>query len=152
MAKISIIEAKKKLEKYCAYQERCHSEVRHKLLQYEVYGEALEEVLTYLIENNFLNELRFATAFARGKMNLKSWGKTKIQYHLKAKGISDYCINKALAQFDEKIIETKIALLYHKKNNVIKEINPTLRKHKIAQYIIRKGFEPNQVWKIINEN
>lgn len=152
MAKISIQEAKVKMEKYCAYQERCHSEVRHKLLQYEIYGNDLEEIIAHLVEHNFLNELRFAIAFARGKMKLKHWGKIKIKHHLKAKGISEYCINKALTQFDETTIHEKIKLLMDKKNKTLSETNPLARKYKLAQYIISKGFQPDEVWKLINEN
>ena len=91
-----------KLQKYCIYQDRCHTEVRTKLLQLQVYGDELEEVMSKLIEDGFLNEERYAIAYASGKFRINHWGKRKIMLGLKSKHISDYCIQKALQKIDQK--------------------------------------------------
>ena len=105
-----------KLQKYCAYQERCHQEVRSKLIELKIYGDDLEEIIAELISDNFLNEERFAIAYAGGKFRMKKWGKVRIRIELKKRKISDYCIKKAMQEIDEegymeglyKVIEKKI--------------------------------------------
>ena len=82
-------EAFSKLLKYCSYQERCHEEVRAKLISLKVYGNDLDNIITRLIEHNFLNEERFAKTYAGSKFRQMQWGKTKITYQLKFKKISD---------------------------------------------------------------
>ena len=98
-------EALSKLMKYCAYQDRCHQEVRTKLIQLEVYGDKLEQVMSRLIEEDFLNEERFARSFARGKFRIKKWGKNKITQALKRKNISPYCIRKAMTEIGDQEYE-----------------------------------------------
>lgn len=94
-------EALAKLQRYCAYQERCHHEVRTKLLQLKVYGDTLEEVISALVQEGFLNEQRFAETFTSGKYRLKAWGRNKIKKALYEKYVSAYCIKKAMASIDE---------------------------------------------------
>ncbi|HRD43896.1 MAG TPA: RecX family transcriptional regulator, partial [Ferruginibacter sp.] len=89
-----------KIKHYCAYQERSHKEVKEKLYGFGLYKAEVELLLTQLIEENYLNEERFATAFAGGKFRMKQWGRQKIKYELKQKQVSDYCIKKALAAID----------------------------------------------------
>lgn len=135
-------EAIQKLKKYCAYQERCHSEVRTKLLSYQVYGDTLEEVILDLIQEDYLNEERFACSYARGKYRIKKWGRNKIVQELKARKISKYCINKGLKEIEE---EQYYVNLEEVINKYIKE-----RKTKYAPYQLRtktiqmamnKGYE-----------
>ena len=107
---ISQQEALISLQKYCAYQERCHREVRTKLLSLGIYGEHLEEIIGNLIEEDYLNELRFAKTYARGKFRMKAWGRIKIIQSLKQKGITDYCIKEAMKEIN--IDDYKDCLLY----------------------------------------
>src|SRR4249919_2672470 len=93
----SLLVALQKAKHYCAYQERCHSEVRDKLYSFGLHRNEVEPLLTQLIEENFLNEERFAIAYAGGKFRIKNWGKEKIKYALKQNKVSEYCIHKALA-------------------------------------------------------
>src|SRR5690349_1598270 len=93
----SLLAAFQKAKHYCAYQERCHMEVRDKLYSFGLYRNQVEQLLTQLIEENYINEERFAIAYAGGKFRMKQWGKEKIKYALKQKRVSDYCIRKALA-------------------------------------------------------
>ncbi len=90
-----------KIKQFCAYQERCHSEVKDKLYGYGLSKNDVEELLSKLVEDNFLNEERFAIAFAGGKFRIKQWGRIKIRYELRQKQVSDYCVKKALASIDD---------------------------------------------------
>jgi regulatory protein len=130
-----------KLQRYCAYQERCHDEVRSKLLELGVYGDTLEEVIADLITNNFLNEERFATQYTLGKFNIKRWGKIKIKQELKSRHISDYSIRQAFAQLHEDDYCATLLHVLRKKNTLLDEINPFVRKQKLFQYAMQKGFE-----------
>lgn len=138
------------IKHYCAYQERCHSEVRQKLLELGCYGADLEEAISILIEENFLNEERFAIAFAGGKFRMQSWGKVKIRQHLKQKQVSDYCINKGLKSIDETDYYKKLVALYEKKSlSLSTERSPWRKRQKITAYLLQKGFESDliqQVW------
>ena len=97
----TISDAKKKLEHYCAYQERCHDEVIQKLRNMALDSNEIDEVIVHLIENNFLNEERFACCFARGKFRIKNWGKIRIINELKSRNISQYNVNQALKEIEE---------------------------------------------------
>jgi len=137
-------EAFSKLLKYCTYQERCHSEVRKKLLGLKVYGDDLEEVMAKLIENNFLNEERFAKTYAGSKFRQLQWGKIKIGLQLKARGISDYCIREGLKEIHEtEYDETLDKLIDKRKKQLEGDANII---NKTAQYLISRGFEPDLVW------
>jgi regulatory protein len=135
-----------KLQKYCAYQERCHQEVRSKLLSLKIYGDELEEIIAELISDNFLNEERFARTYARGKFRMKMWGRNKIKQHLKVKRVSSYCIKKAMEEIDEEeYIETLNSVL-RKKIDMHDNLKPLLAKDKAIQYAISRGFETSIVY------
>lgn len=136
---------------YCAYQDRCHSEVRSKLLGMECYGAELEEAISILIEEDFLNEERYAQAYARGKFRMNKWGRIRIKQQLKLKKVSDYCIRKALAQLDEvEYAHTLHELMQKKLATLSGERNEWIRKQKVYQHLVQKGYEPDLVqdtWK-----
>ena len=90
-----------KAKHYCAYQERCHSEVKDKLYSFGLNKKEVEQILSQLIEENYLNEERFAIQFAGGRFRIKQWGRVKIKYELKQKQVSEYSIKKALEQIKE---------------------------------------------------
>lgn len=137
---------------YCAYQERCHSEVRSKLLSLECYGEELEEAISTLIEEDFLNEERFAAAYARGKFRMNKWGRSRIMQQLKLKKVSDYCIRKGMAQIDEvEYMDTLQQLMEKKISSLSAEKNEWVRKQKVQHYLQQKGYEPElirEAWQI----
>ena len=140
-----------KLRKYCAYQERCHQEVRSKLLSLKVYGDELEEIISELISDNFLNEERYASTYARGKFRMKMWGRNKIKQNLKFKNVSSYCIKKAMEEIDEQeYIKTLRTILSKQmeKNAKFKEI---VARHKAIQYAISRGYETSIVYDQIKE-
>lgn len=146
---VSREEALIKLQRYCAYQDRCHSEVRNKLLDLGIYGHDLEEVIVALIEDNFLNEQRFAESFVRGKFRMKQWGRTKIRQELKLKKISEYCIKKGMEEIEEEVYIETLDKVLEKKNKILKEADVFKRRRKLAVFAIRRGFESNLVWERI---
>ncbi len=139
-------EALEKMAKYCAYQERCQSEVRQKLFNSGLSDEEIENVICDLIEQNFIDEERFARAFVRGKFRQKGWGKIKIQQHLNQKQISDYCIRKGFEEISKEEYLTKLDEIITKKALNLTHESEFIRRQKTAQYAISRGYESNLVW------
>ncbi|MCB9262082.1 MAG: RecX family transcriptional regulator [Flavobacteriales bacterium] len=148
----SYVEAWAAIQKYCVYQERCHKEVRSKLYDFGLKTEEVNELISRLIEQNFLNEERFAVAFAGGKFRVKNWGKEKIKRELKLRGISDYCINKALKEIsDDDNLKTLEKLIAKKSKDYLSK-NKFEQNAKVARYCIVKGYEPEMVWQLIKND
>lgn len=147
-------QALEKLQHYCAYQDRCHQEVRTKLIDLGIYGDDLDEIMADLIVENFLNEERFARSFARGKFRMKKWGRIKIRQELKRKNISGYCLRKGLEEIEEEdYLETLNKVLEKKYIELLrKEKNDYKRRSKLGLYAIQRGFESPLVWEIVREN
>ncbi len=147
----TVEEAKKALEYFCTYQERCHKEVEKKLDALKMISEAKELLILHLLQHNFLNEERFSKSFARGKFNIKKWGKIRIVNELKFRDISAYNIKIALKEIDEvEYIET-LKKLAEKRIQTIKESNTYKKRNKLSTYLISKGFETSIVYKIATE-
>lgn len=135
-------QALQKAKHYCAYQERCHSEVKDKLYSFGLHRQEVDELLSRLIEEDYLNEERFAKQFAGGKFRMKQWGRVKISHELKLKQVSPYCIKKGLKEIDEedydralqKLTESKLRLLKSEKNIFIK-------KRKLQDFLRQRGYE-----------
>lgn len=147
----TVDEIQKKLEYYCVYQDRCHQEVEKKMKEYQLIPEAREVILLHLMQHNFLNEERFSKSFARGKFRIKSWGKQRIVRELKFKDISAYNIKTALKEIDEKEYLKTIYSITENRNAVISEYNIYKRKQKLIGFLMRKGFENELVYKVVNE-
>lgn len=147
---VSKAQAWAKAQRYCAYQERCHAEVKDKLYSFGIAMSDVEEITSKLIEEGFLNEERFAKAYAGGKFRVKKWGKVKILYGLKAKGISAYCIKQGMNEIDDVLYYEQLkSLVYKRWDEMKKEKHPLLRKNKTGSYLIAKGYEPDLVWDIL---
>ena len=143
-------EALQKAKQYCAYQERCHSEVKEKLYSFGMNKKEVDELLSELISENYLNEERFAILYAGGKFRIKQWGKVKIKYSLKQKQVSEYCIKKALAAIDERDYTKTLEKLFEQKLKTLKaEKNIFIKKRKLQDYLLQKGFETSVVSKLI---
>lgn len=148
--KLSPAEAKQKIYAYCAYQERSHQEVKSKLFEYGLYGSEVDELLSHLITEGFLNEERFAKAFAGGKFRIKSWGRIKIIHELESKGLTQNCIRSGMKEINEdEYLETLQALLQRKSEQI--DGNAFIKREKLAKYAIQKGFESELVWKYVRE-
>lgn len=145
-------EALTKISSFCAYQERTQQEVRDKLYGYGLHKDAVEMLIVKLIQENFLNEERFAKAYAGGKFRIKKLGRKKIQEGLKQKNISEYCIRQGMKEIPEAEYRATLLELIQKKDQNVKEKNTYKRKHKIAQYVIAKGYEPDFVWDLLNDD
>ena len=129
----TVEEAKRKLERYCAYQERCHKEVRNKLKDMRMIPEAIDVVLVHLIQHNFLNEERFAKAFVRGKFRIKNWGKNRLVRELKFREISKYSIDEALKEIDLDDYYETLEALTLKRIDQVKEKDKYKKKKKVAK-------------------
>ncbi len=134
-------QALQKLKHYCAYQERSHHEVKQKLYDLGVWKSEHDQIIATLIEENYLNEERFAIAFASGKFRIKQWGRVKIKYELKQKQVSEYCIKKALKQIEEEEYLKVLSRLAKEKYASLKSEQYLVRKKKTMDYLMGKGFE-----------
>ncbi len=139
------------MEQYCAYQERCHKEVSDKLKQMRMIPQAIDQIMVHLIQNNYLNEERFAKAFARGKFRIKKWGKNRIVRELKFRDISQYSIDSALKEIDEDDYHKTLHELTLKRIGQVKEKNIYKRKKKVADYLLYRGWESHLVYEKLNE-
>ena len=140
-------QALQKIKHYCAYQERSHKEVKEKLYSYGLRSVIVEELIGLLIEENYLNEERFAKQFAGGKFRLKQWGKHKITYELKLKQVSNYNIKAALESIDETDYAKTLQKIAIAKWNTLTTDNIFTRQSKVYAYLLQKGYEKN----LINE-
>ena len=147
----TVDEIKRKLEQYCVYQDRCHKEVEQKMREYNLIPEAKELILLSLMQDNFLNEERFSKSFARGKFRIKNWGKQRIIRELKFKDISSYNIKTALKEIDEVEYLKTIYKITENRNEVISEPNHYKRKKKLIDFLMRKGFENELIFKTVND-
>lgn len=134
-----------KAENFCVYQERSQKEVRYKLVEWGMRGDELEEIITDLIINNFLNEERFAKSYASGKFNIKHWGRVKIKQGLKLKGVPDKILQKAIYSIDDDDYLQTIEKLAVKKTESLGENDPFKRKNKLMSYLQAKGFETDLI-------
>lgn len=141
-----------KAESYCAYQERSQQEVRSKLYDWGLWPNEVEEVISELIENNFLNEERFAKAYVSGKFNIKHWGKIKIKQGLKLKKITDKMITAALNTIDYDDYLQTILNTAEKKLPLINEKDAYKRKYKLTTYLMSKGFESDLILEVLKSN
>ncbi len=148
---IGVDAARQKIQAYCAYQERCHYEVKEKLYTYGLYKPEVEQIIADLIEGGYLNEERFALLYAGGKFRMKQWGKAKIKQGLYQHQVSDYCIKKALASIDEGAYnKTLIKLANAKAATLRSEKNKFTKMAKIKNYLLQKGYESRLVLQTIN--
>ncbi|MFC4220906.1 regulatory protein RecX [Flagellimonas marina] len=139
------------MEHYCAYQERCHVEVVEKLKAMRMIPEAVDQIVTHLIRENYLNEERFAKSFARGKFKIKKWGKKRIVLELKRRQISTFNIKSALAEIPEEEYHSTLDELAKKRLGQIQENNIQKRKKKLADYLLYRGWESHLVYEKLQE-
>jgi regulatory protein len=148
---LTVAEAQQKLEHYCAYQERCHQEVVNKLRELGMIPTAIDTIITSLIQNNYLNEMRFAQSFARGKFRIKKWGKLRIKRELKARQISEYNIKQGLKEIPDSEYETTFWLLFEKRKQEVIGDPLDVQKKKILNYMVYRGWESQKVYDALRE-
>lgn len=148
-------DAKNKAARFCAYQERTQQQVREKLIKVGLDQNDAEEILSELITEGFINEERFAKAYAGGKFRQKKWGKVKIRYELQKRGLTDYCIESGLAEIEEEnYIYTALELIENKGNSLKAQnkYNEFEFKGAIIRFMTRKGFESELIKRLLNDN
>lgn len=146
----TIYEAQKKLENYCAYQERCHKDVYLKLKSMKMIPEAIDLIIVSLIRHDYLNESRFARIFTRGKFRIKKWGRIRITRELKFREISEYNIKLGLKEISDIDYLNTFDELALKRLPQIKETNLFKRKKKLADYLLYRGWESHMVYEKVN--
>ena len=134
-------EIKQKLVNFCVYQDRCHAEVEQKMKEFVLIPEAKEEMLLYLIKENFLNEERFAKSYVRGKFYIKKWGKNKIKLNLLQKGISEKLILKSFSEINQQDYIKELKLLIEKLQPLGKGLKEYQKKQEIIKALLSKGYE-----------
>lgn len=147
----TVQEATRKLEHYCAYQERCHQEVQQKLKTMHMIPEAIDVIIVHLLQHNYLNETRFAKTFVSGKFRIKAWGRRRLTFELKKKDISKVNINQALAEIEESEYIEVFNSLAEKKANSITESNKHKKKRKLIDYLLYRGWESHLVYEKARE-
>lgn len=147
----TIQEATKKIESYCAYQDRCHKEVVSKLKDMGMIPIAIDTIIAQLIEDKFLNEERFAKSFARGKFNIKKWGRNRIVRELQFRDISKFNITTALKEIEPEAYLTALDDLANKRLAQITESNIQKRRKKLADYLLYRGWESHLVYEKLQE-
>ena len=148
---VTVEEAKKALERYCVYQERCHKEVEQKLRSLNLIPSAQEQIILHLLKNDFLNEERFSKAYARGKFRIKSWGKIRITLALKYKNITERNINTALAEIDDEDYFESFRVLSQRKFDSLKISDKYQKRKKLVDYLRYRGWENDLVFDRVKE-
>lgn len=150
--KLTPSEALSRIYKYCAYQERSHQEVRNKLYEYGLYQSDVDDILSRMITEGFLNEERFAKAFAGGKFRMKKWGRLKIVNELEGRGLTRNCIKAGLKEISDQDYYNTLYGILEKKLSLLEEPDQFVRRDKLSKFAIQRGFEPDLVWKVLKES
>jgi regulatory protein len=144
-------EATRKAELYCAYQDRCHQDVIQKLREIGMIPEAIDQIMGHLIEENFLNEERFARSFARGKFRIKLWGRLRITRELKRRNISLYIIRMAMEELPEPDYIQTLKKLANKRLSELKGLDILSKKRKLYDYLVYRGWENSLILEVMEE-
>lgn len=148
---LTIKEIEIKLRYYCSYQERCHKEVQEKLRTFNIIPDGVNQIISNLISENFLNENRFSKSYVRGKFNIKHWGKIRIVNELKKRNISKYNINQGLKEIDELDYQNKFEEIFNKKLSSLEGLTLIVKKKKILSYLMYRGWESSLIYQKIYE-
>ena len=147
----SLNEAKKKLENFCSYQERCHKEVEEKLRELGMIQSVSQEIIAQLIQEDYLNETRFAKNFARGKFRIKNWGRNRISRELKSRNITDYNIKMGMQEFTDIEYEETFYNLIEKRKKSVEHLPIDQQKKKIFSYLSYRGWEHEKIYDSLNQ-
>ena len=142
--------AQEKIRSYCAYQERCQSEVRQKLREWKIETKEAEQLIEELLSEGYINDERFAKAFARGKFKIKAWGIAKITNELKRKSINDDCIAQALKEIDTEAYQETLDKLVSQWLTKHKTETEFVQRQKLFRYLVSKGYEGDEVGFFLN--
>ncbi|MBZ5859055.1 regulatory protein RecX [Flavihumibacter profundi] len=144
-------QALQKARHYCGYQERCHQEVKEKLYGFGLHKTQVEQLLSQLIEEDYLNEERFARQFAGGKFRMKNWGRNRIQNELKQRQVSDYCIRKAMKEIPDDDYQATLDKIASVKWESLADSAKLVRVKKTQDYLLYKGYEWENIQAVIKK-
>lgn len=147
----TVEEALSKLQNYCAYQERCHQEVRNKLVNMRMIPEVIDSIIVSLIKQNYLNESRFTKSYVSGKFKIKKWGKRRLISELRRKDIGKININQAISEINEDEYIEVFNDLAEKRYNGLMETNKLKKKKKLADYLLYRGWESHLVYDKVSQ-
>ena len=145
----TLAQAQKKLEYYCAYQERCHKEVIAKLRTLGMIPSVIDKIISELIKANYLNETRFTQSFVRGKFRIKKWGKNRILQELKVRDISSFNIKLGMKEISDDNYQKTFYELFEKRRREVKQLTKTEQKKKIFSYMSYRGWENSKVYEAL---
>lgn len=148
----TVAEATRRLERYCAYQERCHQECVRKLQEMRMIPEAIDQIMVHLIEHGFLNEERFTAAFVRSKFRQKGWGRLRIRKELQLRDISEALIRRSLKELEGPQYTGALQALAQKRwEQLAGEPDLERKKQKLFQYLQYRGWETDLVYDTVRE-
>ena len=147
----TLAQAQKKLEYYCAYQERCHKEVIAKLRTLGMIPSVIDKIISELIKANYLNETRFTQSFVRGKFRIKKWGKNRILQELKVREISSFNIKLGMKEISDDNYQKTFYELFEKRRREVKQLTKTEQKKKIFSYMSYRGWENSKVYEALRD-
>jgi regulatory protein len=150
-ADLSLKEVIQKMEYYCAYQERCHAEIKEKLYSFQVTPDEKDQIIVHLLDHNYLNEERFASVYTQSKLHQKKWGKKRITLELKAKQISSFLITKSIREIDANEYQSIFDQVSEKQWDTITEKNTLKKRKKFCDYLLRKGWESDWVYEKVKD-
>ena len=145
----TLAQAQKKLEYYCAYQERCHKEVIAKLKTLGMIPSVIDKIISELIKANYLNETRFTQSFVRGKFRIKKWGKNRILQELKVRDISSFNIKLGMKEISDDNYQKTFYDLFEKRRREVKQLTKTEQKKKIFSYMSYRGWENSKIYEAL---
>ena len=140
-----------KAQAYCTYQERCINDLSIKLREWNIKDGVAEKIINKLVNDDYINEERFARNYAGSKFRIKKWGKNRIIYEMKRKDIPDLIVQIGLEEIEDEEYINAIKELLSKKSFTISEKDPLKRKQKLARFAIAKGYRSGLVWDILNQ-
>ncbi|MGV6831957.1 MAG: regulatory protein RecX [bacterium] len=147
----TVEQALSKMQRYCSYQERCHAEVRKKLVEMHMIPDAIDHIIVQLIRQDYLNESRFAAIYVQSKFNQKKWGKNRLKQELKIRDISPILIKKELDAISEEMYVNTLNELSAKRLLQITEKNVLKKRKKLADYLLYRGWESHLVYEKVKE-
>ena len=147
----TLAQAQKKLEYYCAYQERCHKEVIAKLKTLGMIPSVIDKIISELIKANYLNETRFTQSFVRGKFSIKKWGKNRILQELKVRDISSFNIKLGMKEISDDNYQKTFYDLFEKRRREVKQLTKTEQKKKIFSYMSYRGWENSKIYEALRD-
>ncbi|MCF6242953.1 MAG: RecX family transcriptional regulator [Bacteroidales bacterium] len=138
---ISVKQALVKVQNLCARSEKCKADIRKKLYEWQISSSESEKIIESLVQDKFIDELRYAEYFVRDKFRFNKWGRIKIAYTLKLKQIPQNIIEQALLEIKEEEYRESIKNEIMKKQKNIKDTETYKLKEKLIRFAQSRCYE-----------